>query len=238
MTETLAPYEYRRSDRDIEGAGLNWQRIAGMSAALGVHVAVLLLMMAPVSPPQADNLEAERDVVQIVKPPPPPPPPPPILKPPPPQPPKPMPPQPPKPATPPPPQQQTPPVTTDRSSANDFQATPGPPQTVPVPRPTPTPNPPAPSGPARDTGDLRGSICSQPPTTPIQVALGKARTKGNVGSAMSVTLSYTADGTVTNANVAQSSGDQSVDRAATAWARKVKLCPGAPGSGTLPFNFN
>ncbi|QYR53087.1 energy transducer TonB family protein [Lysobacter soyae] len=237
MTETLAPYEYRRNDRDIEGAGLNWQRIAGMSAALGVHVAVLLLMMAPVSPPQADNLEAERDVVQIVKPPPPPPPPPPILKPPPPQPPKPMPPQPPKPATPPPPQQQTPPVVTDRVSSNDVQATPGPPQTVPVPRPTPTP--PSPSAPTNNNADLRGNICSQPPTTPIQVALGKARTKGNVGSSMSITLTYTADGTVTGADVAQSSGDQSVDRAAAAWSRKVRLCQSSSGGrGTLPFNFN
>ena len=48
MTETTARYEYQKDRED----GLNWARIAGISAAIAVHVAALMLLMAPVSPPQ------------------------------------------------------------------------------------------------------------------------------------------------------------------------------------------
>ena len=42
MTETTARYEYQEDDRD---EGLNWARIAGISAAIAVHVAALMLLM-------------------------------------------------------------------------------------------------------------------------------------------------------------------------------------------------
>jgi outer membrane biosynthesis protein TonB len=37
--------------------------------------------------------------------------------------------------------------------------------------------------------------------------------------------------------VAQSSRNRDVDRAAQQWARRIKLCPGSPGSGILPMNL-
>ncbi len=72
----------------------------------------------------------------------------------------------------------------------------------------------------------------------MQVALSKAQAKGFSGSGMKVTLQYTAGGDVTDASVASGSGDRDLDRAAISWARRVKLCPGSPGSGTLPIVFN
>ena len=44
MTETTARYEYTEERDD----GLNWARIAGISAAIAVHVAALMLLMAPI----------------------------------------------------------------------------------------------------------------------------------------------------------------------------------------------
>lgn len=75
MTETTARYEYQEDDRD---EGLNWARIAGISAAIAVHVAALMLLMAPVSPPPSADEQADRVDVQFIEPPPPPPPPPPM----------------------------------------------------------------------------------------------------------------------------------------------------------------
>ena len=52
MTETTARYEYQE-DRE---EGLNWPRIAGISAAIAGHVAAWMLLMAPVSPPPTGPL--------------------------------------------------------------------------------------------------------------------------------------------------------------------------------------
>ena len=71
MTETTARYEYQEDRED----GLNWPRIAGMTAAIAVHVAALMLLMAPVSPPQTADEQEDRVDVQFIEPPPPPPPP-------------------------------------------------------------------------------------------------------------------------------------------------------------------
>ena len=54
---------------------------------------------------------------------------------------------------------------------------------------------------------------------------------------MKLLLAFQADGTVTSAEVQQSSRDRNVDRAAQSWARRIKLCPGAPGSGVLPLDL-
>ena len=67
MTETTASHEYT-DDREDEG--LNWARIAGISAAIAVHVAALMLLMAPVSPPPSADEQADRVDVQFIEPPP------------------------------------------------------------------------------------------------------------------------------------------------------------------------
>ncbi len=61
---------------------------------------------------------------------------------------------------------------------------------------------------------------------------------GAESAEMSLRLSFTADGAVTSASVSKSSHDRDLDRAATTWARGVRLCPGAAGEGILPFTFS
>jgi len=92
------------------------------------------------------------------------------------------------------------------------------------------PAPPAPQVPQRNTSDLRASICNRPPTTPIELAIAKSQESGTAV----ISLQYTADGSVTSASVSKSSHNRDLDRAALSWARGVKLCPGAAGSGLLP----
>ena len=72
-----------------------------------------------------------------------------------------------------------------------------------------------------------------PPQNQLASALGRARITGQ----MRLTLTFTADGAVTDASVSQSSRDRNVDRAAVAWARRIKMCPGQPGTGTLPLDL-
>ena len=54
---------------------------------------------------------------------------------------------------------------------------------------------------------------------------------------MSLTLTYRADGTVSDASVSTSSRDRNVDRAAANWAKRIKLCPGSAGTGVLPLEL-
>ena len=93
--------------------------------------------------------------------------------------------------------------------------------------------PAAPQGPTRDSNDLRASICSQPSMAQLQSAVARAR----INTTMRLTLSFQADGTVTDVQVAQSSRDRNVDRAAQNWARRIKLCPGSAGTGNLPMEL-
>ena len=72
-----------------------------------------------------------------------------------------------------------------------------------------------------------------PPLAPLQAAVGRARIQGS----MKLLLAFQGDGTVTDVSVNQSSRDRNVDRAAMSWARRIKLCPGAPGSGVLPLDL-
>src|SRR5690606_16273088 len=73
MTEQL-PTHYKHDNRDDEG--LNWPRIAGITVAIAVHVAALMLILAPVAPPGGADDEEDVTRVVIIEPPPPPPPPP------------------------------------------------------------------------------------------------------------------------------------------------------------------
>jgi protein TonB len=104
---------------------------------------------------------------------------------------------------------------------------------VQAPPPAPPAPPAAPQGPTRDANDLRASICSQPSLAPLQSAVARAR----INTEMRLSLTFQADGTVTDVSVAQSSRNRDVDRAAQQWARRIKLCPGSPGSGILPMNL-
>lgn len=70
---------------------------------------------------------------------------------------------------------------------------------------------------------------------PLLVALQKS---GATSADLALHLTFTADGSVTSVSVSKSSRDRDLDRAAQSWARAVKLCPGAPGDGILPFSFS
>jgi TonB family protein len=82
---------------------------------------------------------------------------------------------------------------------------------------------------------LRASVCYKPSVAPLVQALTQS---GATSADLSLHLVFTADGTVTNVSIAKSSRDRNLDRAAMSWARAVKLCPGAPGDGILPFSFS
>ena len=112
------------------------------------------------------------------------------------------------------------------------QPTPMSTQAAPPAPPAPTPPPAVPS---RNSSDLRASICSKPSIAPLVQALTAS---GASSADLSLHLVFTADGTVTNVSIVKSSRDRNLDRAATTWARAVKLCPGAPGDGILPFSFS
>ena len=218
MTETTARYEYQE-DRD---EGLNWARIAGISAAIAVHVAALMLLMAPVSPPPSADEQADRVDVQFIEPPPPPPPPPPK------EPPKqiklsPTPPQPqPKTVTPPPPEQ--PPIITDTPRAVDVPAPP------PAPPAPPTQPPARPSPPS---GDLSASMCTRPSPEYPREAM-----RAGITGTVKVLVQYANSGAITGASVAKGSGNRDLDRAATTAVKRARLCPGSgDGSGYIDINF-
>jgi protein TonB len=102
----------------------------------------------------------------------------------------------------------------------------------------PPPAPPAPKpppGPSYNANDLRASICSKPGMGTLVRALMQS---GSSTAEMSLRLTFTADGSVTNVSIAKSSRNRDLDRAAQTWARGVKLCPGSAGEGVLPFSFS
>jgi protein TonB len=67
---------YKRLDEKDDNA-ISWPRVAGITAAIAVHAAALLFMLAPMAPPPVAQADEDVTVVNIIKPPPPPPPPPP-----------------------------------------------------------------------------------------------------------------------------------------------------------------
>lgn len=72
MTENLP-----KSDKNDDREGLNWARIAGLAFAIAMHVAALLVLLAPIAPPEPEAEEKDVTLVNFIRPPPPPPPPPP-----------------------------------------------------------------------------------------------------------------------------------------------------------------
>ncbi|MBX3714178.1 MAG: TonB family protein [Lysobacter sp.] len=60
---------------------------------------------------------------------------------------------------------------------------------------------------------------------------------GRRSASLEVAVEYSADGTVTHAEVIRSSGNAVLDKAAIEWARHVRLRPGTAGRGRLPFTF-
>ncbi|WP_133479816.1 energy transducer TonB [Cognatilysobacter segetis] len=208
--------QYTHATRDNEG--LNWARIAGISSAIAVHVAALLLILVPATAPKVVKEEEQVTVVNLIKPPPPPPPPPPpkeppkqlILNPPKQQIVQPTP-------TPPPPEQ--PPVIVDNPSPVDVPAPPPAPPAPPAKAPAPPPN----------VVNGQASVCSKtspsyPPTALREQAEGTTI----------VQVTWTPDGTITDASVRKSAGNRDLDRAAVTAVRRWKVCPGDPGTAVVP----
>ncbi|MFZ5638284.1 MAG: energy transducer TonB family protein [Pseudomonadota bacterium] len=52
-----------------------------------------------------------------------------------------------------------------------------------------------------------------------------------------VEVDYDASGTVTAIRMIRSSGSRALDGAVVDWARRMRLQPGAAGTGRLPFDF-
>lgn len=67
MTEDLA-YIEKKEGRD---SGLSWPRIAGISFAIALHAAALLLLLSPVAPPAPDVQKDDVVSVTFIEPPPP-----------------------------------------------------------------------------------------------------------------------------------------------------------------------
>lgn len=221
MTEHLPTPDKNRDKR--EDSGLNWPRITAYSFAVAAHVTAILLLLVPVSPPGGEVEEEQSTAVVIIEPPPPPPPPPPPE----PEPPKEIkltPQETPRP-TPEPPPEEPPPVVFEEAAEVDV---PAPPPTPPAP-----PVPPAPVGTPRNENDLRAALCVRPSLAPLSAAVSRA----NINATLVLLITYQADGTITDVSVASSSRNRDVDRAGVAWARRAKLCPGAAGSGRIPFDL-
>ena len=53
-----------KSEEDREG-GLSWPRIVGLSFAIAIHAAALLLLLAPISPP-AQDVEEDDVVLSLI----------------------------------------------------------------------------------------------------------------------------------------------------------------------------
>ena len=53
-----------------------------------------------------------------------------------------------------------------------------------------------------------------------------------------VQVTWTADGTITNASVRKSAGNRDLDRAAVSAVRNWKVCPGDPGTAVVPVTWS
>lgn len=107
-----------------------------------------------------------------------------------------------------------------------------------------TPEPPSPP-PARAT-PAESSSAAVPPTIEVrslafrpsmqplfQAVAASARGRASA----EVEVDYDAAGTVTAIRMIRSSGSRALDGAVVAWARRMRLQPGAAGTGRLPFDF-
>ncbi|WP_189450204.1 energy transducer TonB, partial [Cognatilysobacter xinjiangensis] len=107
----------------------------------------------------------------------------------------------------------------------------------PIDPPAPPPAPPAPPAaapppPTPQTGGA-ASVCSRAPISYPPSAL-REQAEGTT----SVTVSWSADGTITSASVRKSSGNRDLDRAALSQIKRWKICPGTTGTGYVDFQFS
>ncbi|HEU4814284.1 MAG TPA: energy transducer TonB [Xanthomonadaceae bacterium] len=218
MTENLP-----KSDKNDDREGLNWARIAGLAFAIAMHVAALLVLLAPIAPPEPEAEEKDVTLVNFIRPPPPPPPPPP----PDPTPPKPKeireltPPRP----TPIPPPPDPPPVVFDDPS--------------PVDTPAPPPAPPSPPAPATNIGSSvdPSSRANNPPEYPREAI------RENAEGTVVLLIHIDAQGNVLDIEVERSSRNRDLDRSAVQAARRWRFNPaienGVPVRSTvrIPVDF-
>jgi protein TonB len=210
------------TDQDPSVKRFSWPRVAGTAFAIALHVAVFLMLLAPISGQQAADEEEEVTLVNFIEPPKPPPPPPP----PPPEPPK----------------QLTRVVETPKPVA-----LPPPPEQPPVvyddPSPVATePPPPAPPAPSAAPADFEAEVDAtgrslNPPQYP------REEMRRGIQGTVILLLSYDVAGNVTNVEVQRSSGNRNLDRAAVTAAKRWKVNPamrnGARVAGTVtaPVEF-
>lgn len=98
-------------------------------------------------------------------------------------------------------------------------------QTVPPPSP-----PSAPSGEA----EARPGLVVRPSVAPIADAFNAS---GLAQARPVLTLTYDAQGVVTDAALKTPSGNDALDKAILAWGRAARVAPGKAGSGSLPFDL-
>lgn len=222
--QQLEVRNYNRRDEEDENA-ISWPRVAGITAAIAVHAAALLFMLAPMAPPPMAAADEDPVMVNIIKPPPPPPPPPPPepikeikqikiqpqqqIKP-----------QP----TPPPPQ---PPVVFDDSPPMSYQA---PPPAPPAPPSRPAPpappaTPPQKAEPPRQAGIDPSSYGLNQPEYP------RNELNAGIGGTVTILVTIDANGNVTGTRIGRSSGNRNLDRAAEAAAKRSKYNAGVNSDG-------
>lgn len=100
-------------------------------------------------------------------------------------------------------------------------------QTVPPP-------PPAPPASAIAQTESRPALVVRPSVAPVEEAF-KASGLAQVRPVLTVT--YDAQGVVTDAVLTTPSGNDALDQAILAWGRAVRLTPGKAGTGRLPFDL-
>ena len=78
----------------------------------------------------------------------------------------------------------------------------------------------------------QASVCSKSPVSYPPTALN-----AGVEGTTVVQVTWTPDGTITNASVRRSAGDRDLDRAAVSQVRRWKVCPGNPGTAVVNVDF-
>ena len=222
-----------------EEPGLRWERIAGWTVVLALHIGLGMMLMAPVNMSDLDNKGEDIIQVVIIDPPPappPPPPPPPEEKKVEPEPPKkvvttPPPPKPqPKPSPRPAPTVDNPPVVFEEPSPMDTQAPPPSPPAPPVPQgPTTPPGPPGGSG-ALTT--LHATTSPQPPYPRDALLSG-------IQGTVVLRITVGPNGVPTDVKIEKSSGHRGLDRETQRFvkSRWRFQATGQVEVGILPVDF-
>ncbi len=108
---------------------------------------------------------------------------------------------------------------------------------APPPAPMSPPGTPPPPRRPRDPEDLRSEIMVRP-TLHALFAVHDALPERSRPQRIDLRVRYGADGVLSEVRIERGSGDEGLDAAALAWARRVRLIPSAdPGEGRLPIDF-